>query len=329
MAVYGALAGIGTSTGLIIGGALTEWLSWRVGFLVNVPVGLIAMLAASSYLTETEPQPGRLELTGALCSTLGVGALVFGIVHSADAGWTDSVTVGAIVAGTVLVGLFVRGQQRSQQPILPLRLFANRERASAYAARFLFNGTLLSVAFFMTQYLQGVKHYSPLEAGLRILPQMLAAFAAAASIPRIGRHLSTASLAVIGCAAMLIGTLWLSRVSADTDYVTAIAIPMIIFGIGQGLGLSALTNAGIAGVVPRDASAAGGLVNVAHHLGNLTMTPTVLHPAPVSCRIVGATPPSSTLRPNQTRRRSLRSPSPSWASSPACHQGLDLPGTFP
>jgi Major Facilitator Superfamily len=225
------------------------------------------MLAASRYLTDTEPQPGRLEPIGALCSTLGVGALVFGIVHSADAGWTDSLTIGAIAGGTVLVALFLRGQQRSEQPILPLRLFANRERAGAYATRFLFNGTLLSAAFFMTQYLQGVKHYSPLEAGLGILPQMLAAFAAAASIPRIGRQLSTASLSVIGCAAMLIGAVWLSRISADTDYLTGIAIPMIIFGIGQGLGLSALTNAGMAGVAARDASAAGGLVNVTHHLG--------------------------------------------------------------
>jgi EmrB/QacA subfamily drug resistance transporter len=267
MAAYGALAGIGTSAGLLIGGALTEWLSWRVGFLVNVPVGLVAMVAASRYLTETEPQPGRLEPIGALCSTLGVGALVFGIVHSAQAGWTDNVTIGALTAGTVLVALFLRGQRRSDQPILPLRLFANRERAGAYAARFLFNGALLSAAFFMTQYLQGVKHYTPLEAGLAILPQMLAAFAAATSIPRIGRHLSTASLSVIGCAAMLIGALWLSRVSADTDYLTGIAIPMIIFGIGQGLGLSALTNAGMAGLAATDASAAGGLVNVAHHLG--------------------------------------------------------------
>jgi EmrB/QacA subfamily drug resistance transporter len=267
MAAYGALAGIGTSAGLLIGGALTEWLSWRIGFLVNVPIGLIAMLAASRYLNETEPQRGRLEPIGALCSTLGVAALVFGIVHSAEAGWTDTVTIGAIASGTVFVALFLRSQRRSEQPILPLRLFANRERAGAYATRFLFNGALLSVAFFMTQYLQGVKHYSPLAAGLGILPQMLAAFAAAATIRRIGRHLSTASLAVIGCAAMLIGALWLSCVSADTDYLIGIAIPMIIFGIGQGLGLTVLTSAGMAGVAAKDASAAGGLVNVAHHLG--------------------------------------------------------------
>jgi MFS family permease len=166
MAAYGALAGIGTTIGLILGGVLTETLSWRVGFFINVPIGLAAIVAAPRYLTETEPRPGRLDLASALSSTLGVTALVFGIVHSADAGWTDTVTVAALGAGVALVGFFVLGQRRAEQPIMPLHLFAGRERAGAYAARFLFNGALLSFFFFMTQYLQGVLGYDPLQAGL-------------------------------------------------------------------------------------------------------------------------------------------------------------------
>ena len=157
MAAYGALAGIGTSAGLILGGALTQLWSWRVGFLLNVPIGLAAILAAPRLLEETAPDPGRFELTGALTSTLGASALVFGIVHSATAGWGDAVTLGALVIGLGLLGLFVSDQRRSPQPIMPLRLLADRERAGAYAARFLFNGALLSFFFFMTQYLQGVR----------------------------------------------------------------------------------------------------------------------------------------------------------------------------
>ena len=260
MAAYGALAGIGTAVGLILGGALTETLSWRYGFFLNVPVGVAAIIAAPRLIEETERHHGRVDIAGALCSTLGVSALVFGIVRSADAGWADAATIGAVVAGSSLIALFVCNQRRAPQPLLPLRLFASRRRSGAYAARFLFNGVLVSFFFFMTQYLQGVRRLSPLEAGLAFLPVTAAAFAAAAVTPRLTRRHSSARLAIVGCVAMLIGTAWIGRGDA-------IALPMIVFGIGQGLGLSTLTTAGMAGVVPQDAGIAGGLVNVSHHLG--------------------------------------------------------------
>ena len=266
MAAYGALAGIGTAAGLIIGGALTETLSWRYGFLLNVPVGLAAIVAARRHLDETVRHAGRLDIPGALSSTLGAAALVFGIVHSADAGWGDHTTIVAVALGAALIAVFVIGQGRAARPLMPLRLFADRGRAGAYAARFLFNGVLVSFYFFMTQYLQGVSDYTPLQAGLAFLPVTAAAFAAAAVTSRLSRRLRNESLAVAGCAAMLIGTAWTSRVP-DTAYLAGIALPMVIFGVGQGLGLSALTTGGMAGVTPRDAGVAGGLVNVAHHLG--------------------------------------------------------------
>src|SRR4051812_36014975 len=106
MAAYGALAGIGTAAGLIIGGVLTETLSWRVGFFLNIPVGLAAMIAAPRFLPETARHPGRPDLAGALSSTVGVSSLVFGIVHSADAGWADPITLLAIGVGLVLVAVF-------------------------------------------------------------------------------------------------------------------------------------------------------------------------------------------------------------------------------
>jgi EmrB/QacA subfamily drug resistance transporter len=267
MAAYGALAGIGTAAGLIIGGALTDTLSWRYGFLLNVPIGLAAIVAAPRYLDETVRHAGRLDVPGALSSTLGAAALVFGIVHSADAGWGDDTTIVALALGTLLIAVFVTGQSRAAQPLMPLRLFADRSRAGAYAARFLFNGVLVSFYFFMTQYLQGVTDYTPLDAGLAFLPVTAAAFAAATVTSRLSRRLGNDLLAVAGVAAMLIGTAWTSRVGPDTAYLGGIALPMIIFGVGQGLGLSALTTGGMAGVAPQDAGVAGGLVNVAHHLG--------------------------------------------------------------
>jgi EmrB/QacA subfamily drug resistance transporter len=267
MAAYGALAGIGTAFGLVVGGVLTTTFSWRVGFFLNVPVALTAILAAPRVLSETDRSAGRLDVPGALASTLGVTALVFGIVHSADAGWNDPLTIGALLAGLMLVAVFVVGQHRAVEPLMPLRLFADRARAGAYAARFLFNGVLVSWFFFMTQYLQGVSGFTPPQAGLAFLPVTAAAFAAAAATSRLTQRVGNQALAIAGCAAMLAGTTLMSRVSVTTGYALGIALPMIVFGIGQGFGLSTLTTAGMAGVRAQDASVAGGLVNVAHHLG--------------------------------------------------------------
>jgi len=267
MAAYGALAGIGTAAGLIIGGALTSALSWRVGFFLNVPVGLAAILAAPRVLPETPRHAGRLDIAGALSCTLGVSALVFGIVHSAGAGWGARITIVALIAGAALVAVFVVNQHRAAEPLMPLRLFADRTRAGAYAARFLFNGVLVSWFFFMTQYLQGVSGLTPLQAGFAFLPVLTAAVIAAAASARLARRTGIGTLAVAACGAMLIGTATMSRLSATTGYAVGIAVPMVVFGIGQGLGLSSLTQAGMAGVESRDAGIAGGLVNVAHHLG--------------------------------------------------------------
>jgi len=144
MAAYGALAGIGTAFGLIVGGALTSVLSWRWGFFLNVPVGMAAIVVAPRVLAETERHAARLDAAGALSATLGTGALVFGIVHSADAGWAAGSTVAALAAGVALLALFVANQARAEQPLMPLRLFADRGRGGAYAARFLCNAVLVS-----------------------------------------------------------------------------------------------------------------------------------------------------------------------------------------
>jgi hypothetical protein len=119
----------------------------------------------------------------------------------------------------------------------------------------------------MTQYLEGVRGATPLLAGTLFLPITAAASAAAAATPRLLRRSSNAMLPVVGCAAMLIGTAWMSRLSATTGYLTRLLVPMVIFGVGQGFGLSTLTTAGMAGVDGRDAGIAGGLVNVFHYIG--------------------------------------------------------------
>jgi EmrB/QacA subfamily drug resistance transporter len=264
---YGAVAGVGASLGLVVGGILTDWISWRAGFFLNVPIGIALILVARRFLPETEPRPGRLDLIGALTSTVGMTALVYGLVRSADAGWSDPLTVAALALGVVLLALFVLDQWRAEQPIMPLRLFASRERAGAYAGRLLFLGGMLSFWFFVTQYLQGVLGYSPLQTGFAFLPTTLVNFAVALGVPWLTHRLGNGRLLAGSLLVAVIGMAWLSRVSADSSYLTAVALPMLLIGAGQGGALAPLTSAGVSGVAAEDAGAAGGVVNVAHQLG--------------------------------------------------------------
>jgi len=267
VAYYGAVAGVGASLGLVLGGILADWISWRVGFFINLPIGIALILGTHRCLAETERRSGEFDLAGALSSTLGMTALVYGIVRSADAGWSDPVTVAALAAGVVLLAFLVFNEWRVQQPIMPLRLFASRERAGAYAARILFLGAMMGFWFFMTQFLQGVVGMSPFQAGIAFLPMTIANFAVAVAVPRLTKWLGNGRLLAGGLAVTLIGIAWLSRLHADIPYFTGIALPMVLIGIGQGGTLSPLTVAGVAGVPSEDAGAASGLVNVTHQLG--------------------------------------------------------------
>ena len=267
VAYYGAVAGAGASVGLVLGGMLTAWVSWRVGFLINVPIGIVLVLAAYRYLNETDRESGRFDLAGAASATLGMSALVYGIIRSATSGWYDPVTVAMLATGVVLLLLFVVNEQRAMQPMVPLRVFANRERGAAYAARFLFIGAMFGFFFFTTQFLQGVSGFSPLEAGIAFLPMTIVAFAVAIGVPRLTRRVGNARLVACGLGITAFGMAWLSRISVDTSYLAGIALPMIAIGIGQGAALSPLTSAGIAGIAPEDVGAASGVVNVAHQLG--------------------------------------------------------------
>jgi EmrB/QacA subfamily drug resistance transporter len=268
VASYGAVAGIGASLGLVVGGALAEWVSWRAGFFINVPIGIAMMVAAARFIPDFPRASGRFDLIGAVCSTLGMGALVFGIVNSADAGWAAPTTVTALAAAAVLLALLVVNEWRANQPIMPLHLFANRERAGAYTARLLFAGTMIGFFFFTTQFLQGVYGFNPLQAGVAFFPMTIVNFFVALAVPRLTHRFGNAALLAAGLALTLAGMFWLSRITAETPYLTGVALPMVLIGIGQGLAFAPLTAAGIAGVTARDAGAASGLVNTSHQLGS-------------------------------------------------------------
>lgn len=256
------------SVGLVLGGVLAEWLSWRVGFFINLPIGAAMIIAARRYIAETELQTGRFDVIGALTSTIGMSALVYGLIRSASAGWRDVVTIASLVTAVLLLVVFVLNELRAQQPIMPLRALASRERVGAYAARMLFLGAMIGFFYFTTQFLQSVLDYGPSLTGIAFLPTTLVNFAVAMAVPQLSRRYGNARLLAVGLTFSVVAMAWLSRVSADASYVIGIALPMMLVGAGQGLALSPLTAFGVAGVAPRDAGAASGVVNVAHQMGN-------------------------------------------------------------
>ncbi|MYM24265.1 MFS transporter [Duganella sp. FT135W] len=268
VSLYSATAGIAASVGLVLGGVLAEWMSWRVGFLVNLPIGVAMIWAARRYIPESPRSSGAFDVAGALASTTGMSALVYAFIRSVSAGWGDALTQGTLVAGLLLLAAFIVNERRAAQPIMPLRLFANRQRASAYAARMLFLGAMIGFFFFTTQYLQTVLNYPPSLTGMAFLPMTMVNFAVALQVPHLTRRFGNARLLAFGLAVCLAGMVWLSRVSPQDGYWLAVALPMVLIGAGQGMTLSPLTAAGIAGVSAQDAGAAAGVVNVAHQLGN-------------------------------------------------------------
>ncbi len=267
VAWYGATAGIGASLGLVIGGALAHWISWRAGFFVNVPIGAAMIVLAPRFLAETTRARGRFDVAGAVTATLGIGALVFAIIDSADAGWASPVIVGSLAAGVVLLVAFVLIEARAAQPIMPLRLFASRRRTGAYVARFLYLGAMIGFFFFTTQLMQEVLGFNPLQAGLGFLPMTVVNFAVAMSIPRLVRRMPSSLPLLAGILLTLIGMFWLSRVDIAHGYWLGVALPMVLIGAGQGLAFAPLTSFGIIRAPAADAGAASGLVNTFHQVG--------------------------------------------------------------
>jgi EmrB/QacA subfamily drug resistance transporter len=267
ISMYSSASAAGASIGVLLGGLLTDLFSWRWGLFINVPIGAAMIALAPIHLPDTEPRRGHFDLAGAATSVLGMSAAVYGFIRAATEGWADPVTVGAFTSAIVLLGAFVSIERRADHPITPLRLFADRTRSGAYAARMLAVGGMFSMFFFLTQYLQGVRGESPLEAGISFLPMTLVLFALVRVVPRVAARIGDLPLLMGGLVIAATGMAWLSQITASTNAVTGIGVPLVLMGIGMGAAFTPLTTAGIHAVGTEDAGAASGLVNVAHQVG--------------------------------------------------------------
>jgi EmrB/QacA subfamily drug resistance transporter len=293
LGLYSAVSIGGGSLGLVAGGLLTEYASWRWVMLVNVPIGLAVAVSAWLVVPHSPRRTGRFDLAGAVTSSAGVGALVYGLVHAADHGWGTATTLASFVAGALLLATFVAVERRAEEPITPLSLFADRTRSGAYVARMLLFAGMTGMFFFLTQFLQDVLRYSPLSTGFGFLPTTAALFVASQLSARVlvarygGRRVMVAgaTLSTVALAA-------LTQLSATSSYLAVLA-PLVLFGIGNGITFVPLTGAGLHAVRPHEAGAAAGLTNVAQQVGSalgLAALVTVFGHASRAAAVSGADP---------------------------------------
>ena len=267
LAIYTGVITGGASLGLVLGGVITEWLSWRWVLFINVPIGLIALTAAPRFVSETPRQPGRFDVAGALTSTLGMAALVYAFIRAAARGWGDGLAAGAFVLAVVLLAAFLLTETRARQPITPLRLFADPSRSGSYAARLLLVAGMMGMFFFLTQFLQDILGFSPLRAGIAFLPMTIMVFGVSRAAPRLMTRAGPRAMMIAGMVPVIIGMAWLSRVSPGTGYWTGVVGPMVLLGGGMGTVFVPLTTAALAGVQPADSGAASSMVNVMQQVG--------------------------------------------------------------
>ena len=267
LALFSGMASAGLAVGLILGGLLTEWLSWRSVLFINVPFGLAAVAFAGRYLREPERRPARLDLPGAVTATGGVAALVYGFIRAAVHGWGDGLTVLSLGGGAVLLAAFLVIETRAAQPLLPLRLFADRNRAAAYANFFLGPMAGMSMFYFLTQYLQEVRGFGALSTGFAFLPTAVVVFTATRLVPWLLPRLGPKPVALTGTVALVAGLVLLTRLTATTGYFPLVFGSMVLMGLGMGLAFAPLNVLVMATVAPRDAGAAGGVLQTMQQTG--------------------------------------------------------------
>ena len=267
LAIYAGAAGSGGAIGLILGGLITNYLSWRWVLFVNVPIALLLAVAAPRVLAASEPRPGRLDLPGAVTVTGGMTLLVYGLSRAATHAWSDTWTAASLGIGAALIVLFLLIELRSKQPLMPLKMFANRNRSGAYVLRMIAGSVTIAVLFFLTQIVQNVLGYSPLKAGFAFLPLgvgvVITAQVTSRVIGRIGARLPIA----VGALAVGGGLVWLSRITIDSTYLHDIFGPLVVLSVGLGLIFLPTTLVAVSGAARHESGLVSAVLNVSQQLG--------------------------------------------------------------
>src|SRR5579875_2849229 len=254
--------------GLVLGGLLTQFASWRWTLLINAPIAVLAALAASRVVRESRAEGDRhYDVPGAIVVTAGLLAMVYGFTRAETNGWGAAATVGLLAGGAGLVGAFALMERRVAHPLLPLRVVADRNRGGSFLASLLVGVGLFGTFLFLTYYLQGILHYSPLRSGVAFLPFsggiVVSATAASRALPRLGPRLLLAGglLVAVG------GLGWFTQIGVGTSYATHVLPAEVVLSLGLGFVFVAFSSTALVGVEPHDAGVASALVNATQQVG--------------------------------------------------------------
>ncbi|HXD82484.1 MAG TPA: MFS transporter [Candidatus Acidoferrum sp.] len=267
LGVYSGVSAGGGAIGLLLGGVITNYLSWRWIMFINVPIGLLLAFAAPRVLPYVAGKPGRLDLPGAVTVTAGVSLLVYGLARVATHDWSDSVTRATLVIAFAFLITFVLLESRGRSPLMPLRIFANRNRSGAYMLSLAIGAALSGTLFVLTLFLQNVLGFSPLQAGFAFLPTALGVIVGAGLTSRIIGRVGPRVPMTTGALLAAVGMFWLSAVTVHATYFADVFGPLVVLAIGLGMGFVSTSATAIAGVNPAESGLASALLNVGRQLG--------------------------------------------------------------
>jgi EmrB/QacA subfamily drug resistance transporter len=270
LGVWGAVSGSGGAAGLILGGILTTELDWRWVFFVNLPIVAAALVATPRLLPKTsgEQSSGSFDIPGATAAVVGISSLVYGFVEAGNKSWSSPNSYAYLVAGTVLLAVFLGIERRSANPLVRLSMFRSRSISGANLAMLAFTMASLGVWFYLALYLQEVHGYSALKAGVASLPLNIAVATSATLSSKWISRFGPKPVSAVGAAAFAGGLFWFYFISATSTYAVSVLGPIIVMGLGMGMIFVGLTVGAVSGVVPQDAGLASGLFNTTTQMGS-------------------------------------------------------------
>jgi EmrB/QacA subfamily drug resistance transporter len=280
-AVYAAMSGVGAAVGLLLGGWLTgldgiggfDIEGWRITLLINTPIGIVTALLAPRFLAESEGHPGELDLPGAVTGTLGLLGLVYGFSRAGSEGWSDPITLASLAAGVVVLTAFLFIEGRVEHPLLPSRVFLNRTRAASFGAMFLAPAAMFAMFFYLSQYIQNVMGYSPLEAGVAFLPFCFGLVAAAGISSNLINRIDPRYLAGIGTLMAAVALYGFSRLPYDVTapvaghYWSDLFPFIVIMAFGMGMTFVPLTLTAVHHLRDEDTGIGSGVLNTMQQVG--------------------------------------------------------------
>jgi EmrB/QacA subfamily drug resistance transporter len=266
MGVYAAMSGGGGAVGLLLGGLLTTYVSWRWIFFVNVPIAAVVLFLAPRALNESESSSGHLDVPGAVTATGGMLALVYGLSNASSHSWSSPSTLISLAAAVVLLVTFAFIERRSEEPLMPLSIFSNRNRSASFAVMLCIGIALFALFYFLTLYLQNILGWSAIRTGVGFLPMTIGIIIAAGLTSQLVSKIGVRLPLVVGSAAAVVGMLWITRITVTSSYLDILG-PLVLIALGLGFVFVPLTLTAVSGVKAEEAGLASALLNTMQQVG--------------------------------------------------------------